>query len=397
MNAKEVALMQDLADKNGDGKLDIQELAGLFTRLNCVIPKRMLKHELQGKQSLNSGEFSSFYKRMREMHSIRDLFEILGAKGDRLPKEKCQEFWKSQQKQDLVVNEDLDFEAFSKLFIDPKNMLYSIERMHPMDQPWTHYFMNSSHNTYLMGDQLQGESSIEAYRNALLRGCRCVELDCWESPEQVPIIYHGHTLTSKIYFEDVVKVIKENAFTVSDYPVVLSLELHCGPMYQQKMAEILVRVLGNLLLTSAVDSDIVSPASLKHKIILKGRVLAPATEQVANITAEEESSDDGETLELGDTKSNLKAIPVNPVKAEAKVSDGLAKLIVYQQSMKTRSIKDMEKAKQVHVSSFSEHTAKKLIAKWGPNFLRFTASSFARIYPHGGRVDSSNMHPLGKL
>lgn len=33
---------------------------------------------------------------------------------------------------------------------------------------------------------------------ALSRGCRCVEVDCWDGANGEPIVYHGHTFTSKI-------------------------------------------------------------------------------------------------------------------------------------------------------------------------------------------------------
>lgn len=44
-----------------------------------------------------------------------------------------------------------------------------------MTQALNNYFISTSHNTYLSGDQLLSQSRVEMYAYVLQAGCRCVE------------------------------------------------------------------------------------------------------------------------------------------------------------------------------------------------------------------------------
>ncbi|XP_021368039.1 1-phosphatidylinositol 4,5-bisphosphate phosphodiesterase eta-2-like isoform X2 [Mizuhopecten yessoensis] len=409
----------NMADKNNDGSLDFEEVMKLLKQLNADMDKKYVKALFdkadteksgKGRSRLDNAEFVQFYHLLTERAEVEEIFlRYDGGKGymDCLD---LQRFLKNDQKvtmQEDDVNEVIAaYEPQKQLQLDDHMSLIGFrtfltsrdqQMFNPacrrvyqdMTQPITNYYISSSHNTYLVEDQLKGPSRVEAYITALSRGCRCVELDCWDGPDDEPVIYHGYTLTSKILFRDVIGAIKDYAFHSSprdqgdrSYPVILSIENHCSIKQQTVMGKHIRNILGDLVYApTELPNKIPSPADLMGKIVLKGKKL-PWSHSTEEAEVSDEEDEAAESQEESKSKD----------KSKHKLSRHFSDVV----GMKAISFKSTDEAIASNgiFVSLGESKVLKMIGNDIKDVNRLSQQMLVRTYPSGSRTDSSNYNPV---
>uniref|UniRef100_A0A3Q3FME3 1-phosphatidylinositol 4,5-bisphosphate phosphodiesterase n=1 Tax=Labrus bergylta TaxID=56723 RepID=A0A3Q3FME3_9LABR len=328
-----------------------------------------------------------------------------------------------------LERDQISLQAFTLYLGGEENSIVPPERLDVIDdmnQPLSHYFINSSHNTYLTVGQLTGLSSVEMYRQVLLTGCRCIP------------------------FKEVIEAIAESAFKTSPYPVILSFENHVDSAKQQaKMAEYCRTIFGDALLIEPLEKyplepgqPLPSPQEMLGKILIKnkkkhhhhrrpssggsirrreleeqsppnndcplndseaGQLLSNGEEKLAERLVKESEprkSIGGE----GESEEDEEDEPVTELKkpnsdegtasSEVNATEEMSGLVNYIEPVKFKSFEVANKRRKFYeMSSFVETKGMDTLKSCPIECVEYNKNQLSRIYPKGTRVDSSNYMP----
>lgn len=381
-------------DKDGNGALDYKEFRSLLTQLLILPELRDLFDEYKDPDTnvMSANKFRNFLIDVQGMDPSSSLESLVNAV--------------LNMKEPFIERGGITEIGFNILMSSEFNSAFDpLKRdvYQSMDEPISHYWIASSHNTYLTGDQLTSKSEIGQYITVLLQGCRCVELDVWNGPDGSPIIYHGHTLTSKVYFEDVIRACKDYAFQVSPYPIILSLEMHASDKQREKVAEIILSVLGDSLYIPPKDGidRLPTPNELKYKFLVKAKVpkedylIFNSSSEVMN--EEDENNEVGtDLLQVGTGASNgiwtgsenQESFP-NQTRTRRKLYSSLISL-----PGNAIQLSNFENRRRMSIGSLVETKFLRFAKDSSMSLAKFHQDHLCRVYPSGTRISSSNYNPL---
>lgn len=321
------------------------------------------------------------------------------------------------------------------------------------DHPFNNYYISSSHNTYLTGNQLYGQSNTDGYKNVLRRGCRCVEIDVWNGddsasdssldkeeiqkgkgkakaadaheilvkptpwklrPAVEPVVLHGYTATRRVPFRRVCETIRDNAFAFSKHPVIVSLEVHANHENQESMVEIMKHCFQGLLLEppdadsqsakDAASRPLPSPNDLSEKILIKVKYTPPKTEApepkapIPDRLAGIRSPADFPTntnISSPETSEDEATKVHRPTQGEkfGKIIPSLSAMGIYTRSCHFKSFMQPEAQVHTHIFSLSEGKLAEEHENSPEAVFEHNKSFLMRVFPRGTRITSSNLDP----
>uniref|UniRef100_A0A8C6QEH6 Phosphoinositide phospholipase C n=1 Tax=Nannospalax galili TaxID=1026970 RepID=A0A8C6QEH6_NANGA len=425
--------LSKVQDEFRGGKINIENTYRLLEKLNIQCNFAHVKHIFKDNDRQKLGritieEFRAIYRCIVHREEIIEIFNTYSENRKILSEKNLAEFLTQEQyileKKDHSTSKaiiekyepidevkkdcKMSFEGFVRYMSSPECLLFKEECKkvyQDMNQPLNHYFISSSHNTYLISDQLVGPSDLWGYVSALVKGCRCLEIDCWDGAQNEPVVYHGYTLTSKLMFKTVIQAIKKYAFMVL-LPHLSSSDPH-----------------GPFLLSDLFYFFNISCRALKFKILVKNKKIGTLLEtrqrkgsdkhgQAAEWDEDVTEPDDQEEVMREPETRDIFLLRIQKEKEEEfpklsrsgpftrrevrkkKIALALSDLVIYTKAERFRSFQYSRLYQEFNeTNSIGESRARKLSKLRAHEFIFHTRTFITRVYPRSTRADSSNFNP----
>ena len=211
-----------------------------------------------------------------------------------------------------------------------------------------------------------------------------------------PLVLHGWTLTAPIGFRAVCKTIRETAFLTSNYPIIVSLEVHADLEQQEVMVNIMKEEWEGLLVEQAheacnPDERLPTLKEMLNKILIKVKKADPAKlvpVSTNNSLAPTPTLQDGDSGASSDDERSA-----SKKKARKGICKNLSDLGIYTHSEHFHNFEAPSASKPSHIFSIEERTIMELHEKKRSEMFTHNRNFFMRAYPAGFRIDSSNLDP----
>ncbi|KAF9880831.1 1-phosphatidylinositol-4, 5-bisphosphate phosphodiesterase gamma-2 [Colletotrichum karsti] len=384
--------------------------------------------------------------------SVRDhlsrVFGVVGAWNS----EQITKFLKEVQNDDdsspIAFRESLDYDGFLTYMLSPASAVTATPKEEDLSWPLHSYFISSSHNTYLTGDQLTSDSSTDAYKNVLLRGCRCIEIDVWDG-EDLEQSSDGENEPSKDQFKALMsklpKLFSSRTKKKASSHGSIEEERHANipeadsssvTTMQTTGTVVEPRVLHGYTLTKPILFRDVCNTVREHAFVVidlplivslevhcspeQQAIMVQIMEEIWQdhlvVTPDEEPTKlpspsdlrhkilikvkyvppthnlDDEALVVTDDHDDGRLPPSAPVSKPSKITHALSRLGVYTRGVTFTDWTQPEAIMPTHVFSLAE-TAFETAATAPESVFNHNKQFFTRTYPGGFRINSSNFDP----